>query len=45
MMHWCDGEQSKIRMQDPRVKISKTKVRESGVESGNGKVSRADKKS
>jgi len=32
-------------MQEPRVKISKTKISESGRESGNGKVSRADKKS
>jgi hypothetical protein len=39
----CDGEQSKIRMQESRVKISGRKVTDRGKESRNGEVSRADK--
>jgi len=37
------GQQSKIRMQESRVKISCRRLSDRGKESRNGKVSRADK--
>jgi hypothetical protein len=43
MVHRCDGERSKIRMQEFRVKISGNKTSDSSMESRNGKVSRARK--
>jgi hypothetical protein len=42
-VHWCDGEQSKIRMQESRVKISAKKIEKRGEESRNDEVSRAEK--
>jgi hypothetical protein len=30
LVHWCDGEQSKIRMQETRGKISGNKIDNSG---------------
>jgi len=33
MMHWCDGETSKIRMQEPGVKISGRKTSDGGKKS------------
>jgi hypothetical protein len=43
LVHWCDGEQSKIRMQETEGKISRRKIGDSGKEGRNGTVSRADK--
>jgi len=39
-VHLCDGELSKIRMQESRVKISGRKIRNSGTGTRNGEVSR-----
>jgi hypothetical protein len=30
LVHWCDGQQSKIRMQDSRVMMSGTKIGDGG---------------
>jgi len=43
VLHRCDGQQSKIRMQETRVKISGRSISGRSKESRNGKVSRADK--
>jgi hypothetical protein len=43
LVAWCDGKQSKIRMQESRVKISAKKIENRGEESRNDEVSRAEK--
>jgi hypothetical protein len=44
LVPWCDGEQNKISMQEPTVKISGRKIGNSGQEGRNGEVSRADRR-
>jgi hypothetical protein len=42
-VHWCDGQASKIRMQESRVKNSGRKTSNSSKGSRNGKVSRVNR--
>jgi hypothetical protein len=43
LVHWCDGEQNKIRMQQRRVKISGSKIGNSGKQHGNRGRTRASR--
>jgi hypothetical protein len=44
LVRWSDGEQSKIRMQETRGKISGSKICHSGNGGGNGELTSADRK-
>jgi hypothetical protein len=37
LVHWCDGQLSKIRMQESGVKISGRTISDSGQDSRNGR--------
>jgi hypothetical protein len=42
LVHWCDGQRSKIRMQDSKGKISGRKTRNSDRARGNRRLTRAN---
>jgi hypothetical protein len=44
LVHWCDGQQSKIRMQEPRGKISGNKLGNSGNRGGNSGLTRTGRR-
>src|SRR5262249_34442094 len=44
LVHWCDGEQSKLRMQEPKVEISRSKIGNSGSTGGNRVLTRTGRR-